>query len=153
MLDRVGRHGGRVGVVLAAIQALWVTCPAFADDAVGTLIIVARPVPSAKGKVLVQLANSAADYGDDSDAFRRAEIVPQDGKAEVTFPGIPFGEYAIKVFHDENGNRRIDLGWMGPTEAYGFSNNTRGVAGPPTYEAAKFRFMAREQTIEIELKR
>jgi uncharacterized protein (DUF2141 family) len=42
------------------------------------------------------------------------------------------GSYAIAAFHDENNNKKIDKAFTGiPTEKYGFSNNVRGMFGPP----------------------
>jgi len=59
---------------------------------------------------------------------------------------------AIKLFHDENSNQKLDIGWTGPEERYGFSNSARGLMGPPDYEKARFQLPASEQTVEIAAK-
>lgn len=42
-------------------------------------------------------------------------------------------KYAVKAFHDVNGNKKLDTNFFGvPTEPYGFSNNARGTFGPPS---------------------
>ena len=47
--------------------------------------------------------------------------------------------YAAAVFHDENGNGRLDSNFMRmPQEGYGFSNNAKGSLGPPEYKDAAF---------------
>ena len=52
---------------------------------------------------------------------------------------IPHGEYAISLFVDSNGNKRIDKNFLGiPKEQYGFSNNVMGRMSAPTFEQAKF---------------
>lgn len=42
--------------------------------------------------------------------------------------------YSILVFHDKNNNKKIDLGFFGPLEPYGFSNDAIGFFAPPKYK-------------------
>lgn len=61
-------------------------------------------------------------------------------KAEITvkFEGIPYGEYAVAIMHDENGNGKVDTNWIGiPIEGLGVSNNAKGFMGPPKFKDAK----------------
>ena len=52
---------------------------------------------------------------------------------------LPFGEYAITLFVDFNGNKKIDKNFLGiPKEPYGFSNNVIGNMSAPTFDKAKF---------------
>jgi uncharacterized protein (DUF2141 family) len=117
----------------------------------GTITVVATGIESERGTVLIQLANSAADYERDDDAFRFAEGKAAGGRATFTFENVPYGAYAIKVFHDENDNRKIDMGWRGPTERYGFSNGARGFMGPPSFGDAKVTLSASRLQLEIKL--
>jgi uncharacterized protein (DUF2141 family) len=44
------------------------------------------------------------------------------------------GAYVIAVYHDENGNKRLDRSTFGPpTEAYGFTNNPGTLFGLPSF--------------------
>ena len=53
--------------------------------------------------------------------------------------GVPFGDYGIAVFHDENGNEELDTNFLGiPKEAFGFSNNRSAMFGPPSWKKSKF---------------
>ncbi len=62
------------------------------------------------------------------------------------------GSYAVSAFHDENNNDEIDRSFSGiPSEKYGFSNDARGVFGPPDLEDQLFEHRA-ASTIEIQLK-
>ena len=118
----------------------------------GTITVVASGIESARGTVLVQLANSAADYDADDDAFRFATIPAAPPSVTATFADVPYGDYAVKIFHDENNNRKIDMGWRGPTERYGFSNNARGLMGPPSFADAKVTLASPAMRLEVELK-
>jgi uncharacterized protein (DUF2141 family) len=58
-------------------------------------------------------------------------------KSAVVFTNLDPGQYAIILFHDENGNGKLDTNaWGVPTEPYGFSNNVRGLLSPPAFEKA-----------------
>ena len=59
---------------------------------------------------------------------------------EVEFEGIPFGEYAVSVFHDENGNRRLERSMLGfPEEGVGFSNDQKVKLSAPKFKKSKFK--------------
>ena len=67
-----------------------------------------------------------------------------------TIEEVPYGEYGVAVYHDENGNGKHDKNFLGiPKEPYGFSNNARGKTGPPGWE--KTRFSISDPTLEIEI--
>ncbi len=76
-----------------------------------------------------------------------------DSKMDVYFSDVPFGTYAVKAFHDEDGNGTLNTNMVGvPTEDYGFSNNARGTFGLPKFQDARFEMDADEKTIAIRLK-
>lgn len=55
------------------------------------------------------------------------------------FSGIAPGTYAVALFHDENGNGKLDTNFLGiPREGVGVSNNKMRTLGPPTWEDSKF---------------
>lgn len=60
--------------------------------------------------------------------------------------------YAVAVYHDENSNKRLDKNLFGlPTEKYGFSNNARGVFGPPYFSDASFK-LSKDTALSIDIK-
>jgi uncharacterized protein (DUF2141 family) len=55
----------------------------------------------------------------------------------VLFQNIKPGIYAVSALHDENRNEDLDQNKMGmPKEGFGFSNNAKGVLGPPSFKKA-----------------
>ena len=109
--------------------------------------------PGSVGKLMVALLQSASDFEQDGDAFRRARISPRNGKATAIFSDLPYGSYAVKAFHDENGNGILDTNFIGfPTEGFGFSNDAMGRFGPPSFEQAKFEIASERLSIAIHLK-
>jgi uncharacterized protein (DUF2141 family) len=82
--------------------------------------------------------------------YDRADVFPQAGKnvagqfmpvgegtVTAAFLNLKPGRYALSVFHDENGNGKLDTNLLGiPTERYGFSRDAHGSFGPPDFDAA-----------------
>ena len=57
---------------------------------------------------------------------------------------------AIAVFQDLDGNKMISKSSIGiPIEPYGFSNNARGLFGPPTFQQSVVRLTEESETLEI----
>ena len=116
----------------------------------GTLRVLIDGFNSDKGDARIALFNSMEGYKTDEKAFRQEAVRISNGKAEWALEDLPFGEYALKVFHDENGNRKLDKNLFGaPTEAYGFSNNARATFGPPDFKKAAFKFDDPDMTVRI----
>ncbi len=73
--------------------------------------------------------------------------------SKVVFADLPEGEYAVTIFHDVNGNGKLDKNVLGiPTEDYAFSNNAMGKFGPPAFDAAKFVLPAAGSALRLSLK-
>ncbi|MFM9827149.1 MAG: DUF2141 domain-containing protein [Sphingomonas sp.] len=95
-------------------------------------------VRSAKGVLRLCLTADPQNFPgcvDDAQAVTRN--VPA-GQHEVEFAGLPLGNYAVAVIHDENTNAKLDT-FMGiPREGFGFSRNPKIGFGPPRFSAAEF---------------
>jgi uncharacterized protein (DUF2141 family) len=74
--------------------------------------------------------------GCQDDPAARRMSVPVAQAAALRFDDLPSGDYAVALFHDENGNGRIDTRFGIPAEGVGFSNNPRLMFGPPSFARA-----------------
>ncbi|MCP3736039.1 DUF2141 domain-containing protein [Sphingomonas sp. RP10(2022)] len=93
---------------------------------------------SAKGMLRVCLTADPANFPacvDDADAVTRS--VPA-GTHALRFDGLPLGQYAVAVIHDENGNAKLDTIAGIPREGFGFSRNPVIRFGAPRFAAARF---------------
>jgi uncharacterized protein (DUF2141 family) len=116
----------------------------------GTLTLLISSFDSDRGNAKIALCNSKEDYKKPDNTFRSANGVIKNGKSEWTFSHLPFGTHAIKVYHDENNNGKLDKNAFGmPKEKYGFSNNARATFGPRPYEKSQFAFNATNMSISI----
>jgi uncharacterized protein (DUF2141 family) len=127
--------------------------PAAPSTGVGELRVVPLGLEKDRGNAMIQLARGEADFEGKGEPFRFAIVKVENREAVAVFEDVPHGDYAIKVFHDENENQKLDTNFVGmPKEKFGFSNNVMGRFGPPSYEQARFRFEAEAATVEIEMR-
>jgi uncharacterized protein (DUF2141 family) len=108
-------------------------------------------ITKTKGVMMIALYNSADSYKSDKNVFNGKKIAVTQGTLTVNFGDVPAGDYAIKLYQDENENGVIDKNVIGiPTEGYGFSNNG-GAMGQPSFDEAKFS-VTDKTTISIHLR-
>ena len=123
----------------------------------GTIKVVIEDVLAGPGQVRVALEKSAKDF--DSGSFDTPKYLSRVEEAKgdsvsVTFPAVPYGTYAIKVFQDLNGDGKLKTGFMGaPEEPWGFSNDATGFMGPADFSDAKFELDTPELELTIHLKK
>lgn len=120
------------------------------DRCAGDLHVSIINLRSDDGIARVYLANSAESYAFGGQPFRTADVQPSGRRATLTFENITCGDYAIRLFHDENTNGGLDANFARiPTERYGFSNNARKRFGPADYSMARFEFSGTRLDMEI----
>ncbi len=133
--------------LLATIVCLSATGLAAAAD----LSVHISDVKTADGKVMVAVYGSAGDFLK-SPVLAATTAADPAGKT-IVLRDLPAGEYALAVYHDANGNGKMDKNMMGiPTEDYAFSNNAIGKFGPPTFDSAKITLAAAGSSTKISLK-
>jgi uncharacterized protein (DUF2141 family) len=105
------------------------------------LTITVKGVRSAEGAVFLAVYDSEKSFMKPPQAKTTRRVDAGKGDLKIVIHDLPAGKYAIASYHDENGNGKLDTNAMGiPEEGYGFSNDARGVFGPPKFEDAVFEF-------------
>jgi uncharacterized protein (DUF2141 family) len=107
------------------------------------------------GQLVVMLFSSREGFPVKSaKAFAKKILPANDPKCEVVFETIPYGSYAVSVFHDENSNGKVDTVFLIgiPKEGVGCSNNPKSSFGPPSFADAKFTLDSKEVELNIDLK-
>jgi uncharacterized protein (DUF2141 family) len=117
-----------IRVILAgAIVSLATAAPA------ATLVIRAEGVRSADGMVYVGVCDRSFD---EASCPYRDRARARAGTVEFRIPNVRPGSYAIAIFHDLNGDGKLDRNLLGlPNEPYGFSNDV-GRRGIPSFQGA-----------------
>ncbi len=123
--------------------------PALAQDQSSSLRL-SFETGASTGAVLVAVYDSEAAYSN-GEPVRRARVEPGAGPAVAEFDGLEAGDYAVKAFHDLNGDGRMNVNPFGiPLEPFAFSNNAAGDRGPASWARARFAVSgATAQTISI----
>ena len=136
-------------LVLAAVSSLSMIILLSQHAVAANLTVNVSDVEKGKGHLMIALYKSEEDYKSGKASFHTKVAALNDQEIAV-FENLPDGEYAIKMYQDENNNNKMDFNMMGiPKEGYGFSNNV-GMFGAPKYKEAKFS--VKESTaIEIDL--
>lgn len=107
---------------LAALLTASALGPAHALAQTASVTVTVEDVRDG-GLMDIALYDSEAGWdGTGPVASRRIEI--ENGVATAVFENLEAGEYAVRLYHDENGDDVFNMNVMGiPTEGYGFSNN------------------------------
>src|SRR6516164_2678173 len=105
---------------------------------------------SDEGTVHCQLYRSAKGFPKDT---KKAAVVVtaqiKEDAAVCEFRDLAAGTYAVAAFHDENGNGRLDRGFMGmPKEGVAASNDAQGSWGTPSFDKAKLT-VGNEETVIV----
>ena len=115
------------------------------------LMIRIDNVESNEGQVMVALYDGAADWM--KRPLQTAAVETVAGTTTVQFKDLAPGVYAFAVYHDANGNGRLDRNRMGmPVEMSTFSNDAQGFMGPAPFEAAKFALPDAGRSLTVNLR-
>lgn len=120
--------------LLAAAAILACAVPA----AAAPLTIAFAGIETPKGAILMSVYDSeeAFDRGGKPIASQMATVT---GTTAEIVADLPPGRYAIKAFHDIDGDHKMGTNPFGiPLEPFAFSNDAVGEMGPARWAAAAF---------------
>lgn len=122
-------------------------------DTAQTLILEVENIKVAKGHVWFGVYDSEQSFLNEEKAVAIfGEAVTKEGKIQVEFDKIPFGTYAVAVFHDVNDNGTLDQTLIGiPKEPFAFSQSLKSKWRAPEYEEMKFDFRQTNQRLKFRL--
>jgi uncharacterized protein (DUF2141 family) len=127
----------------------------FQTEQKGTLTVKVKDVLQAQGSVRMAVYNNEKSFPSESQSFCGDALTLKPGiNIQLSCDQIPFGIYAVAVYHDVNNNGKMDKNALGiPTEPYAFSNNINVKWRAPKFREAAFNFAAPQQEIVVVLKR
>jgi len=137
---------------LAGCQAA--KTPATFPDGQGALLVRLSGLHSDAGLVVVSLFAGEKGFPDEVAASLTTISVPiRSGQAEALFSEIPYGEYAVSVLHDEDGDGKMATGLLGaPREGFGFSGQPDYRFGHPDFARTSFLLLSPHREIDIVLR-
>ncbi len=127
---------------------LWLPLSLFSQN---TISVHVNNVDSSKGHIKVALYDSDENFLSFDQVLKSGSAPAQKGTVALQLINLPVGEYALAVFHDENGNGELDTNWLGiPKEKVAFSRAKMKTFGPPKYKECAF-MVTSDYKISIDL--
>lgn len=103
------------------------------------------------GDAVISLFATEKGFPDDMErAWQNQQVKIVSGHAYVLFKDVPYGEYALSILHDEDGDNHMNSGWLGkPLEGFGFSGRPEYKFGPPDFADAAFLLVSEIREITV----
>ena len=103
------------------------------------------------GVIVVGVYNDKNDFPIDGKEFRKLSFKVSALSVLCPIHDLPQGEYALAIFHDENGDGICNLGLFGiPKEGFGFSKNFRPRLRAPDFKDCELEVL-KDMAITINL--
>jgi uncharacterized protein (DUF2141 family) len=133
-----------------AMSAAAYSSAAVAQDANASLTLTFTGIETQEGAVMGMLVDSEDAYNGKGAPVRPIMIKADKGEISIAIAGLKPGRYAIKSFHDVDGDMKMGTNPFGmPTEPFAFSNNAVGNMGPAKWADAAFEVKAGENMHSI----
>jgi len=135
-----------VAGAVVALSAVVVVAAAAATSAVlaqaqNVITVAVEGLRNDQGSVRCGLYNSPVGFREPGKEFKGVAVPIRGGKATCVFNDIPPGSYAVAVFHAEHNEEKLETGAFGrPKQGYGFSRDASGTFGPPSFDAAAYKY-------------
>lgn len=120
----------------------------------GNLLIEVENIEAEGGFIWVGIYHSESDFLVKEKAIIEGVEVKKSGNLLIPISDLPFGTYAVALFHDLNGNGEMDRNLLGiPSEPYAFSGLIRSKFRLPKFKEIQFQFAADGQLLHTTLRK
>jgi uncharacterized protein (DUF2141 family) len=141
----------RLAVLLGAVLTIAICAAPKASRGVGAIEAHVVGLRNNHGQVICTLFTPSDKFPDHSHKGMTMAVPIQNEHAICHFKDLPYGNYAIVAFHDENHDGEFNQNWLGmPKEGFGFSDNP-GTLRKPVFNDAKFTVDQPVVTVKIKL--
>jgi len=120
----------------------------------GTLMIQINGLRNQNGTLCYNVFSSSQGFPSAREKAVQSACVPIDQRPlTVSVANLPAGSYAVSVYHDANGDRKLNRNSVGaPIEGYGFSNNPIVRTSAPKYGEAVIFHAGRSTNVPIQMR-
>lgn len=149
------RRIGRFLFVVKFVAAFSLLAPSFlgAQGERGAIVVEITGFRNSHGKAGILLFSREKGFPADHRQAREARFgTIRENACRVALEDIPYGSYAVIVFHDENGDGALQHDLFGtPREGVGASRNPSMRFGPPRFRDARFTLDSPELRLAISM--
>lgn len=120
----------------------------------GDLRLRVTNIQHPQGTIWVGVYDSEENFLIKEKAILKGVEVDITGTIDITVGQVKFGQCAVAIMHDVNGNGEMDRNWIGiPVEPYAFSRKPRSKWRLPRFREVVFDFNPQHNRLSIELDR
>ena len=143
----------QVGVVLLSVIGNLAFLPSAEGSASSNLEVTVKGLKNQKGQVCFSLFSSSRGFpSNDKRAVKAQCVKVGDSNVTLNIPSLKAGTYAIAMFHDSNGDGKLNTNAFGiPKEGFGFSRNPRILTGPPKFGDSAVFVVGSSTDIQIDM--
>lgn len=137
--------------MLHIISILLLSFFGFSSESKTTIYVKVDGIREVKGNLRLGIYNNSKSFPLPDEQWKGI-VKKVEGKSMTIPIELPVdGTFAIAVYHDANGNGKMDKNMLGiPTEVYGFSNNARATFSAPEFSEAQIAVKSyKTQTIKL----
>ena len=123
------------------------------ENEISVFELIVEGIDEERGGIRIAVFDSEEAYADKEEPLHAIVLPVEENRISWKQDSLPYGKYAIAVYHDKNVNGELDSNLLGiPKEAYGFSNNARGRFGPASWKDAHFEITSQQYSMTITIK-
>lgn len=143
----------QVGIVLLSVIGNLAFLPSAEGSVNSNLSVTVKGLKNQKGQVCFSLFSSSRGFpSNDKRAVKAQCLKLGDSNVRLNIPSLKAGTYAIAMFHDKNGDGKLNTNSLGiPKEGFGFSRNPRILTGPPKFGDSAVFVVGSSTNIEINM--
>ncbi len=135
-----------------AMAGATISSVAIAQEPLATLTLTYTGIETKEGSVMGVIFDSEDAFNGKGAPVRQIMIIANKAEIAAQFAGLKPGRYAIKTFHDIDGDGKMGTNPFGmPIEPFAFSNNAVGNMGPAKWADAAFEIKLGENSHSIEI--
>ena len=102
------------------------------------MIVEIAGLRDSRGFVRMCMTSRAESFPVCAPGSQTASVAARKGAVRYEFRDVPDGDYALAVFHDANGNGKLDRSLGIPREDFAFSQNPPMRPRAPTFKECRF---------------
>ena len=126
----------------------------FEESDEGILHLRIENIKDPQGTIWVGVYDSEENFLIKGKAILKGVKVKGTGTMDITVEQVKFGQCAVAIMHDVNGNGDMDRNWLGiPVEPYAFSRKPRSKWRLPRFGEVVFDFEPQHDEISVVLDR
>lgn len=127
------------GPMLALPLVLLGIASAAAETGPAAVTLTFTGLRSHSGEIRVEIYDDPGAWDQGRHPVRQLRTAAAPSSPSLRIEGLTPGRYAVRAFHDLDGDGRLRTGAFGaPLEPFAFSNNARGRFGPASWSDASF---------------